>query len=733
MKKTPKTLLSLALLSAMLAPAAQASSPNIIRSAASIPISNNDDQFWSQIDALASDWVNIGPEYACSDWAPDPSSQTVGSSFLQTQLCSQDQEQTIQHRQQNSITHVIRELGSPVISSRTIPSDHTREAVGTLESWISTSPVYTEWTSASGAYNCSGWSPRPSDYTSSASFTQTSTTCVVDQARQRQDREIETTTKDVRNVGSPVAESRQLTGQSASRPYVISIGDWADTGSKKSCSNWAPATTSIGLGKAFTQTATDCQQDQVRPRNEQYTDHLSGQKVTALNANETQTITVSDTREAVGSLEDWIAASSTYTEWAVTKGPYNCASWTPSGSSYTSSASFTQASSTCALDQTRNRQDREQESNTGTYRDKGSVVAENRTLTGQIASRPYQVALGTWTNSGAVTSCSNWSPAPSTVTVGSSFTQTATDCAQAQTRSRVETYTDNETGRTVTAVNTNESRSIAASSTRSATGTKETWVAATPAYGTWVNSGSLTSCSNWTPAGSGYTSTASFTQTATNCSQSQTRSVQPREQETTTGAYRNTGSVTSESRTLTSQTATRPYSVTLGSWTNSGGVTGCSNWSPATSTVASGTSFTQTATNCTQAQVRSRVERYNDHASGTLVTAVNTSESRSIAASSTRTATGTRVDYQYSSTTRGQCFIAQHAGMGGAPYQINGAQILWNGTSVWMKAGAGATCTALGLSTGAILTGTDGYKYTVGPRQVGTDGVPGAAYSVKRN
>lgn len=546
--------------------AAHAENQNIIRTPALIHLSDNDDSFWEQIDAYATDWTNIRAEYACSVWSPDPLTQTIGTAFLQTQSCRQDQQRTVQQRQQNVKTDAIRDVGVAQTENRTLSPSHTRDAVGALETWIATSPTFSDWESVSGAHNCSNWSPSPSSYTQSATFNQKATNCVIDRARTRQEREQETTTGAIRDSGSPIPESRQLNSQTATRPYVIAIGDWANQGDKQSCSNWAPAATTVGLGKSFTQTATDCQQAQVRTRNEQYTDHLSGQKVTALNTTENQTIAVSDTRSAVGTLEDWIATTSTYTAWV---------------------------------------------------------------------------------NSGAITSCSNWSPATSSVTVGQSFTQTATDCAQAQTRTRQDREQETNTGeiRNKGSVVT-ETQSIAASSTRTATGTKETWVAAAAVYGNWTNSSALYSCSNWSPAGSAYTYSASFTQTATNCSLNQTRSAQAREQETTTGAYRNVGSATTESRTLASQTATRPYAVTIGAWQNNGAVAGCSNWSPDPSTVNSGTAFTQTATNCTQAQVRSRVEQYNDHATGVLTTAVNTTQSQTIAASSTRTATGTKPTQQ---------------------------------------------------------------------------------------
>ncbi|MDT8925143.1 hypothetical protein RBE51_20335 [Pseudomonas taiwanensis] len=684
-------------------------STNIIRTPAMIRMSDNDDRFWRNIDDYASDWTNIRTEYRCSDWAPDPSTQTVGAVFLQTQSCSQDQERTVQQRQQNIKTDAIRNVGTVQTESRTVSPAHFREAVGIQETWIATSPTFADWVSVSGAHDCSNWAPNPSSYTASTSFNQKATNCVIDQTRTRQEREEETTTGDIRNSGSPVVESRQLTGQAATRSYVITIGDWANQGDKHSCGNWAPAATTVGLGKTFTQTATDCQQTQVRSRNEQYTDHLSGQKVSALNTTEKQTITVSNTRDSVGTLEDWVATTPTYTDWVKVKEPYSCGNWTPSGSGYTSSTSFTQSSSTCSLDQTRNRQDREYESNTGIYRDKGAVVAENRTLNNQSATRSYQVVLGTWTNNGALTGCSNWSPDPSTVTVGANFTQTATNCSQAQSRSRIEQFTDNETGKVVVSVNSTESRTITASSTRSSTGVKETWLATTSTYTAWTNSGAVASCSNWSPATSAITVGSAFTQTATDCDQKQTRTRQDREQESTTKAIRNKGAAVIETQTIKASSTRSAIgtketwvatSPTYTAWVNNGAVTACSNWSPDPATVASGTSFTQTATDCKQPQIRTRQDREQETTTkairnkGSAVT-----ESQSIAASSTRTATGTKAAAQECSYVANKNYVSENA--------VGVNTYIWGGT-------------AMGSTSSSTFT-KSGYKYTKGVFKSGNE------------
>lgn len=262
--------------------------------------------------------------------------------------------------------------------------------------------------------------------------------------------------------------------------------------------------------------------------------------------------------------------------------------------------------------------------------------------------------FGDWVNIGNIYDCSNWSPSSSTITTGQSFLQTATDCKQAQTRSRqdreVETTTGSirNVGSTVT-----ENQSVTISSTRAAVGTKETWAATTPTYTTWVNNGAVTSCSNWSPSPTTVTIGQSFTQTATDCKQSQTRNKQDREQESTTLEIRNKGIAITENQ-IVSATSTRASTgtketwvattPTSTAWVNSGAVTGCSNWTPDPSTVAAGTGFTQTATNCSQSQTRSTQNREQETTTGAIRNNGSAfTETQSITASSTRDATGTKV------------------------------------------------------------------------------------------
>jgi len=80
---------------------------------------------------------------------------------------------------------------------------------------------------------------------------------------------------------------------------------------------------------------------------------------------------------------------------------------------------------------------------------------------------------------------------------------------------------------------------------------KEVWLLAEPLKSEWINSGTVFGCSNWTPAISTINKGVEFTQTATDCNQIQTRTVQNREQEKNSSVYRNIGTPYTETQTIT--------------------------------------------------------------------------------------------------------------------------------------------------------------------------------------
>lgn len=257
---------------------------------------------WATTAPSYGDWEDVGAIYDCSNWSPANSAVTVNQPFLQTATdCKQDQIRSVQPREKELYSGKVRNAGYPYEMSQTVSVSTTREAVGSLETWSPIAPTYTAWTDIDALYDCTSWSPVGFTKTVSGTFVQSATDCRTDQQRLRQDREQETTTLSIRNMGAPVEETRTLTNQHAERNYTVSLGGWANSGALYGCTNWSPATSTVNQGQAFTQTATDCKQNQTRQRTESYIDHQTGAAVSAVNTTEAQTLTgLSATRSATG-------------------------------------------------------------------------------------------------------------------------------------------------------------------------------------------------------------------------------------------------------------------------------------------------------------------------------------------------------------------------------------------------------------------------------------------------
>lgn len=164
-----------------------------------------------------------------------------------------------------------------------------------------------------------------------------------------------------------------------------------------------------------------------------------------------------------------------------------------------------------------------------------------------------------WTNSSGVYNCSNWSPDPSTVNAGQTYTQTATNCYVNQTRTRQDRQYETGSGqyRNIGAAVTESQIVGGQSSTRTATGTRENWVATSSVYSGWWNTSGTYNCNNWGPDPSNYDSGTQFTQSANDCLINQARTRQDRQYETYTGQYRNVGGQVTETQTIGGQYATR--------------------------------------------------------------------------------------------------------------------------------------------------------------------------------
>ena len=546
-------------------------------------------------------WDNTGIHYNCGNWTPSPASVPKGQTFTQTRNCSQDQQRTRLYKD-----------GTTTIASgnevKTIYEEEARTSTGTLQQWQSIAPTYTAWTDNGSPTNYTSWSPAPSNETSS--FIQRRT-YEQPQSRQRQGREQDLITGEIRDDGAPTTETR-MDPRTDSRTVTVSWSSWTNNGADVNCSAWGPSTDTVDMGQNFTQTRS-CEEPEKRTR----TYHADGSTIAT--ANETRLNPVTRSRTATGTRQDWMPADSTYTAWTNEGARYGYTTWYPAPSTQTADFNQTRAYS---QDQTRTEQQREQDTVTGEYRNVGAPIQRTRTVTGE-ETRPVTVSYTSWTNSGGVTSCSAWSPARDTVPNGQSFTQTRT-CDQPQSRDRV--YKHN----TTTLHTAPETRTVSVTQENPTTGTMSNWQPMTSSASSWSNSGGRYNYTAWSPAPT--TQTADYTQTRS-YSQNQTRTVQQREYDSVTGDTRNVGEPTTETRTI-SGTESRLVDVSYTSWVRDSSAYTCSGWSPATSTVTSGQSFTQSRT-CYYYERRDR--RY--YWSSTHLKTQQ--ETRSVSVRSTRTATGT--------------------------------------------------------------------------------------------
>lgn len=179
-----------------------------------IPIDPQSVKFynWVATTPINLEWENSGEIYGCTSWTPNPSEITIDQEFMQTAKdCKQDQVRTMQDREVDELSGNIRNSGEPYSQTQVITVSSTREAIGSKETWVTTTPTYTAWVDSGSIYGCSNWTPESNIYEAGESITQTATDCKQDQTRSRQDREKETTTLTIRNKGTVVTETQPVT------------------------------------------------------------------------------------------------------------------------------------------------------------------------------------------------------------------------------------------------------------------------------------------------------------------------------------------------------------------------------------------------------------------------------------------------------------------------------------------------------------------------------------------
>lgn len=250
-----------------------------------------------------------------------------------------------------------------------------------------------------------------------------------------------------------------------------------------------------------------------------------------------------------------------------------------------------------------------------------------------------------WVDEGSQYDCTIWTPDTLTIDYGLTFEQTQ-ECKQNQTRNK-DLYTVYDSGAEVFEKTEKEDRTVDETNKQNNVGTKNIIIGTTNgSWEAWNDSSSHYDCGSYSPSTSTINYGQVFTQTRT-CKQDQTRnrtiyddwadgsqSVNRTESDYQTINENETRSATGTKNYVAST------STSTGSWSNSGGVYSCSSWSPSTSTVNSGTRFTQTRT-CKQNQTQP-VTTYNHWADGSTTVKSTSSNSRAVNVNQSQTATGTK-------------------------------------------------------------------------------------------
>jgi hypothetical protein len=615
-----------------------------------------------------SAWTNTGSNYACGTWSPGTGTYDLNVTFTQTRSCSQDQTHS------RTIYNVWKSGAETVNTTesglQTINVTQSQSAVGTRDYDTGTLAygAWSAWSNSGVPYSCGAWGPLVGTVNLGDAFTQ-SRSCSQNQTRSRPVYTVMASGQQVAAGTDTASQTISVTQNQAAtgtKDYITSTrtgawSAWTNSGVPTACGTWSPAVSTVNLGTVFTQSRS-CSQAQTQTRTI-YNVWKSGAETVNNTETGNQTISVTQNQSATGT-KDYDTGTVAYGAWSAWSNngtAYSCGAWGPLASTVNLGDAFTQSRS-CSQNQVRTRaiyqvwaSGAQVQSGTDSASQTISVT-QNQGATGtkDYITGTRTSAWSAWTNSGSPTACGTWSPAVSTVNLGTVFTQSRS-CSQAQTNSRT-IYNVWRSGAETISYTESGSQTISVTQNQSATGTKDydTGTVAYGSYSAWSNSGATYSCGAWSPSPSTVNLGASFTQSR-NCSQNQTRT-RPVYQVWASGAQVQSGTDTA-SQTITvteSQSATGSKDYITGTtygawsgWSNSGAVYSCSGWSPSTGSVSWGQSFTQSRS-CSQNQVRSR-SLYNVWASGAQT--VNTTESatQAVGVTQTQTATGSS-DYVVSTT-----------------------------------------------------------------------------------
>jgi hypothetical protein len=186
---------------------------------------------WVDAAPRISAWADTNDPLICSTWNPGVATIDEGVAFTQTSLdCLQNQERSIQARQQDKISLAFRNVGAPVVEPRTITVSSTRTATGThkIANWVAAPPLYSTWTATADPLVCTTWTPSTATVGQGISFQQTSNDCQQTEQSRVQAREQDTISLAYRNKGTAYIETRTVTVSSTRTAIGTSLVDQGD-------------------------------------------------------------------------------------------------------------------------------------------------------------------------------------------------------------------------------------------------------------------------------------------------------------------------------------------------------------------------------------------------------------------------------------------------------------------------------------------------------------------------
>lgn len=450
---------------------------------------------WVSIDPSVYPWERTGAFADCTVWTPSVEDFPLGTDVLQTRTCDFNEKQVTISREQNTVTEEIR-LVNWLESFRVQRGDEAQISKGAKGEWVETFAAFTPWEEVSAPFDVEEWVPSLSQQSSDVvQFRRYK----VSESRMVQERELNTGTRDIRNIGEAFEEERIET-KTQTRRVRAENTPWEKTGENENCGEWSPKPDAYFLGETFTQ-SRECKAQFTRTVTQYIGDDVADTFI------QNQMMTVSESRSELGTNPDDPALWESFeklvvSDWDLVVPEESRATglWLPEAKEQLSD--FLQYSDS---EKKLSRLVRNQikHKDTGEVKPVGSVYTESKWSQDGSESRNVTIEMSDWGVIGK--KGGEWLPKITGQETGS-FTQNISYDAE-MARSRMYKaggaiiYSAPEYKTETSVV---DSRTVSLS------------------YTDWVSVGALSECSEYTPDGAAFADNEPFIQTR-NCKQKQQR------------------------------------------------------------------------------------------------------------------------------------------------------------------------------------------------------------------